>query len=353
MRNIPRLFVSISPLLLGFGLVASCQRDSQSAETSRPTFGIVIHGGAGAISRKNLKPEREAAVRAKLAEAVTTGHRILQNGGTSLDAVEATIRVMEDSPLFNAGKGAVFTSEGTNELDACIMDGRTLKAGAVAGVRHIKNPISLARVVMEKSRHVMLVGDGAEKFAVEQGVGLIDQKYFFTQDRWDSWQRAREREKQRQLGQKRTTRSLEEGIDLEDKHGTVGAVAVDKAGNLAAATSTGGTQNKRFGRVGDCPIVGAGTYANNHTCAMSASGTGEYFIRLDVGHDISALMEYRGLTLEQAANIVIKEKLTRLGGDGGIIAIDRQGHIVASFNTSGMWRAHMLGNDGKAVVDVF
>ncbi len=324
----------------------SCGREA-------PTFGIVIHGGAGAISTQNLKPEREAAVRAKLVEAVTTGHRVLQDNGTSLNAVEATIRILEDSPLFNAGKGAVFTSEGTNELDACIMDGQTLKAGSIAGVKHIKNPISLARLVMEKSPHVMMVADGAEKFAVEQGIQLVDQEYFFTQERWDSWQRAREREKQREKEQKRSSGFLDEGTGPDRKFGTVGAVALDKSGNLAAATSTGGTQNKRFGRVGDCPIVGAGTYANNRTCAVSATGTGEYFIRLNVAHDISALMEYRGLTLEQAANAVIKEKLTKLGGDGGIVAIDRNGLIATPFNTSGMWRAHALGPDGKAAVDVF
>jgi len=351
MKKPVRLFLGIAvPTLVFF---ASCAREAQPVETSKPTFGIVIHGGAGAMSRKTLKPEREAAVRAKLAEAVSTGHRILQQGGSSLNAVEATIRILEDSPLFNAGKGAVFTSEGTNELDACIMDGQTLKAGSIAGVKHIKNPISLARLVMEKSPHVLMVAEGAEKFAVEQGVKLIDQKYFFTQERWDSWQRVREREKQREKEQKPTSGFLDEGIGPGRKYGTVGAVAVDKAGNLAAATSTGGTQNKRFGRVGDCPIVGAGTYANNRTCAVSATGTGEYFIRLNVAHDISALMEYRGLSVEQATNTVIKEKLTQLGGDGGIIAIDRQGRIATPFNTSGMWRAHALGPDGKAVVDVF
>ncbi len=350
-----RTFVPwIGALALALGaLPVSCSRDAQSVETSRPTFGIVIHGGAGAMSKKTVNPEREGAVRNKLAEAVMTGHRILQNGGTSIDAVEATIRILEDSPLFNAGKGAVFTSEGTNELDACIMDGRTLKAGSVAGVKHIKNPISLARLVMEKSPHVMMVAEGAEKFAVEQGIELVDQKYFFTQERWDSWQRVREREKQREKEQKRSSGTQEQGIGTERKYGTVGAVALDKAGNLASATSTGGTQNKRFGRVGDCPIVGAGTYANNHTCAVSATGTGEYFIRLNVAHDISALMEYRGWSLEQAANTVIKEKLTKLGGDGGIIAIDRQGRVATPFNTSGMWRAHALGEDGKPVVDVF
>ncbi len=305
------------------------------------------------MSKKTLKPEREAAVRAKLAEAVMAGHRVLQAGGLSVDAVEAAIRIMEDSPLFNAGKGAVFTSEGTNELDACIMDGRTLKAGSIAGVRRVKNPISLARLVMEKSPHVMMVAQGAENFAVEQGVELVDPKYFFTQERWDSWQRAREREKQRDREQKRSSGALEEGIGPERKLGTVGAVALDKAGNLAAGTSTGGTQNKRFGRVGDCPIVGAGTYANNRTCAVSATGTGEYFIRLTVAHDISALIEYRGLTLEQAARTVIKEKLSQLGGDGGIVAIDKNGLIATPFNTSGMWRAHALGPGGKAVVDVF
>src|SRR5258706_7265419 len=262
-------------------------------DTSGGKFRLVIHGGAGTISRGQMSPELEKEYRDKLLEALNTGYEILRNDGSSLDAVEHVITILEDSPLFNAGKGSVFTHEGNTELDAAIMDGKTQKAGSVAAVKHNKNPISLARLVMEKSPHVMLVGEGAETFAKAHGVELVPQGYFYTQKRWDQLQKAKEEEKDSSSGRK------SHPADSSDrKHGTVGCVALDKAANLAAGTSTGGTTNKRFGRVGDSPIIGAGTYANNLSCAVSATGTGEVFIRSVVAHDISALMGYGRLSLQ-------------------------------------------------------
>jgi beta-aspartyl-peptidase (threonine type) len=277
-------------------------------------FSIAIHGGAGTITRKNMTPGKENAYRSKLKETLNVGYSILNKGGTSLDAVEATIRIMENSELFNAGKGAVFTNAGTNELDASIMDGRNLKAGAVARVKTVKNPISAARKVMEETWHVMLSGDGADKFAKEQGLDIVDPNYFYTQRRWDSLKK----------------------IQVE-KHGTVGCVALDKHGNLAAGTSTGGLTNKRWGRVGDSPIIGAGTYANNQTCAVSGTGQGEYFIRGNVAYDVSAIMEYKGKSVGEAAQNVIR-KLSDMGGNGGIITMDSKGDISMPFNTAGMYR---------------
>jgi len=310
-------------------------------------FGLVVHGGAGTIKRSNMTPEREREYRTGLERALRAGYEILKRGGSSLDATEAAVRVMEDDPHFNAGKGAVFTSAGTNELDAAIMDGKNLKAGAVAAIKHIKNPVNLARLVMEKSGHVMMDGEGAEAFAQESGVELLpDQKYFFTQERWDALQKIKAAEKHR-TGQA----GKEFVITDQDRHGTVGAVALDQNGDLAAATSTGGTTNKRPGRVGDSPIIGAGTYANNATCAVSATGDGEYFIRATVGHDVSALMEYRGMSLKEAAQTVL-DKVARLGGTGGLIAIDRRGNIALPFNTSGMYRGYVDPN-GKFVVEIY
>jgi len=260
---------------------------------------MVIHGGAGTIERSEMTPENERAHRAGLERACRAGYAVLKRGGPSLDAVEATIRVLEDDPLFNAGKGAVFTHEGTNELDASIMDGGSLKAGAVAAVKRIRNPISLARLVMEKSPHVMLEGDGAEAFARELGIRFVDQKYFYTDERW----RELEKEKAKHSPAPKSE---------HDGHGTVGAVALDKAGNLAAGTSTGGTTNKLYGRIGDSPIIGAGTYANNRTCAVSCTGDGEYFIRAVVAHDVSVMMEYKGMTVQQAAQAA-SSRLIRTG----------------------------------------
>ena len=309
-------------------------------------FGLVIHGGAGTIERAKMTPEKEREYRAGLERALTAGYDILKRGGSSLDATEAAVRVLEDDPHFNAGKGSVFTSAGTNEMDAAIMDGKTLAAGAVAVLNHVKNPIRLARLVMEKSGHVMIDGEGAEAFAKENGIELVDQKYFFTQERWDALQKIKAAEKHRTGGAGKAFL-----ITDQDRHGTVGAVALDKNGNLAAATSTGGTTNKRPGRVGDTPIIGAGTYANDATCAVSATGDGEYFIRATVGHDISALMEYRGMSLKEAAQAVL-DKVAKLGGTGGLIAIDHQGNIALPFNTAGMYRGYVDPN-GKFVVEIY
>src|SRR5438445_3778583 len=308
-------------------------------------FGLVRHGGAGTIERSKMTPERERDYRAGLERALMAGYEILKRGGSSLDATEAAVRVLEDDPHFNAGKGAVFTSAGTNEMDAAIMDGKTLAAGAVASLKHIKNPINLARLVMEKSGHVMMDGEGAEAFAAANGVELVDQKYFFTEERWQALQKMKEAEKRGGVGEKKFI------ITDQDRHGTVGAVALDKNGNLAAATSTGGTTNKKAGRVGDSPIIGGGTYANNATCAVSATGDGEYFIRSVVAHDISALMEYRGMKLQEAAQMVL-DKVAKLGGTGGLIAIDHDGNIALPFNTSGMYRGH-VGVDGEFVVEIY
>jgi beta-aspartyl-peptidase (threonine type) len=292
-----------------------------------PEYVLVIHGGAGVMDRKDFTPELEKAYLDKLQEALDSGSAILAAGGTALDAVTASVIVMEDSPLFNAGKGAVFSETGENEMDAAVMNGKDLSAGAVAGVRTIKNPILAARKVMEESKHVILVRDGAEKFAREHGVEMADPSYFFTQKSYDALLNAQ-------------------------KHGTVGAVALDKAGNLAAATSTGGMTNKMTGRVGDTPIIGAGTYASNKTCAVSATGHGEFFIRYTVAHDISAMMEYKRMKLEEAANEVIFDKLLPVGGTGGVIAVDKDGNYTMSFNTKGMFRG-MASSDAKSFVAIF
>lgn len=318
---------------------------SQLQSPQNPRIGFVIHGGAGVISKGSLSPERETEYRRKLEEAVLAGYRALQEGKSALDAVEIATRILEDSPLFNAGKGAVFTADGTNELDASIMDGRTLGAGAVAGLKRVRNPITLARAVMEKSPHVMLIGEGAEKFAATQAIELVEPSYFFTQSRWDSLQRIK-----REDALQQPSSSL--GSLPENRFGTVGAVALDRSGNLAAGTSTGGMTNKKWGRVGDAPIIGAGTYANNESCAVSATGWGEYFIRLGVAKEICTLVEYRALPVQQAADIVINQKLQKLGGDGGVIVLDKFGNIGISFNSEGMYRAY-IGADGKPVVEIY
>lgn len=298
---------------------------------------IVIHGGAGTFTREGMAPEMVAAYRSTLREAVTTGHRILKQGGSSLDAVTAAIRIMEDSPHFNAGKGAVFNHDGVNELDASIMDGSNLAAGAVAGLQHIRNPIDLARLVMQESRHVMLFGAGAEEFAQEQGMELVSQDYFYTERRW------------RQLQQTKKLRLS--GVEPKI-FGTVGAVALDSQGNLAAATSTGGMTDKQYGRIGDSPIIGAGTYADNNSCAVSATGHGEYFIRAAVAHDLCARMSYGGRTLAQAAEELVNKKLVDMGGEGGIIALAPNGDIAMVYNSEGMFRA-AVRTDGSVSVGIF
>jgi beta-aspartyl-peptidase (threonine type) len=313
---------------------------------------LVIHGGAGTITRQNMTPEKEKAYQAALQQALQAGYDVLKKGGASLDAVEAAIHVMEESPLFNAGKGAVFTHEGKNELDASVMVGKTLKAGAVAGVTVVKSPISLARKVMEASEHVMLTGRGAEQFAREKGLEIVDPSYFHTETRYQQLQNAKKEEKV-QLDHSGDKGSLDEGIFTEgNKYGTVGAVALDAYGNLAAGTSTGGMTNKRWNRVGDAPIIGAGTYANNQTCAVSATGHGEYFIRSVVSYDISALMEYKGLSVQQAAEEVVMKKLVQRGGEGGVIALDAKGNVSMPFNSEGMYRGFVKA-DGKPTVLIY
>lgn len=318
--------------------------DQQTMQS--PKFGLVVHGGAGTIQRSTMTPDKEREYRGGLERALKAGYEILKTGGSSLDATEAAVRVLEDDPHFNAGKGSVFTSAGANEMDAAVMDGKTLAAGAVATLKHIKNPVSLARLVMEKSGHVMMDGEGAEAFAKENGIGLVDQKYFFTQERWEALQKMKAAAKHPAGGAGKAFL-----ITDQDRHGTVGSVALDQHGNLAAATSTGGTTNKRPGRVGDSPVIGAGTYANNQTCAVSATGDGEYFIRASVGHDVSALMQYRGLSLNEAAQMVL-DKVAKLGGTGGLIAIDHEGNIALPFNTAGMYRGH-VDPSGKFIVEIY
>lgn len=313
------------------------------SKSQQPKFALAVHGGAGTIIKESMTPELEAEYNAKLKEALNSGYKVLQSGGSSLDAVEIAVKILEDSPLFNAGKGSVFTSAGKNEMDASVMDGKTLKAGAVAGVTTIKNPISAARRVMEKSPHVMLAGKGAEKFAEEQKLEIVAPEYFFDSLRFRQWQKIKDSEKIKldhsdDRGDMKPAFDMEFNPNPDNKYGTVGAVALDQNGNLAAATSTGGMTNKKFGRVGDSPIIGAGCYANNNTCAVSSTGHGEFFIRNVVAYDISALMEYKNLSLTEAAETVIHKKLTASGGTGGVIAIDTKGNIAMPFNTPGMYR---------------
>ena len=335
----PRFVACVAGLsMLLVGLTVSSQGRGEQ-EVSRYT--LVIHGGAGTITRAQMTQDREAAYTAALGEALQAGQQILAAGGTSLDAVVAAIRVREDQPLFNAGKGSVFTAEGAVELDASIMDGATRQAGAVAGVTRIKNPILAARAVMDRSRHVMLQGGGADVFAEAQGLELVPNGYFHTE-------RRRLQLEQVQQGQE----ALLLDHDADHKYGTVGAAALDTHGNLAAGTSTGGLTNKMFGRVGDSPIIGAGTYANNASCAVSGTGQGEYFIRATVARDICALMEYAGLSLAEAARRVVQDTLTGLGGQGGIIAVDRDGGAVFEFNTEGMYRAR-VAHDTDAEIAIY
>lgn len=323
------LVLTLVFLTLVFSQSCDNLSESKKAMSQQHKWAIVIHGGAGTIKRENMSPEAEKAYTLKLNEALDAGSQILKDGGSSMDAVCAAINVMENSPLFNAGKGAVFTAEGKNEMDASIMDGSNLMAGAVAGVRTIKNPVLAARAVMEKSPHVMLVGEGADEFAAKNGIEIVDTSYFFTEARWKSYLRAN-----------------------KNKYGTVGAVALDLKGNLAAATSTGGMTNKMKGRVGDSPIIGAGTYADNKGCAISATGHGEYFIRNAVAYDINAMMKYSGVSLKEASTYVIMKKLKDQGGDGGIIGLDKAGNFVMTFNTSGMYRGYK-NSDGFSDVLIY
>jgi beta-aspartyl-peptidase (threonine type) len=330
--------LTILSALLIFGVTFfSCKTDKKPSSIQgksvigqKQEWAIVIHGGAGGMTKENLTPDLDKEYRASLQVALTAGKKILSEGGSALDAVEQTIRTMEDNPLFNAGKGAVFTHEGKNELDAAIMDGSNLGAGAVAGVTDIKNPISAARKVMVNSPHVMLSGAGASQFAKEQGLEIVAPSYFYTNKRFNELQELLKKE----------------------KFGTVGCCALDKNGNLAAGTSTGGMANKRYNRIGDSPIIGAGTYANNSTCAVSGTGHGEYFIRWTVAHDISALMEYKGLNLKEASELVVNDKLVKAGGSGGVICVDKSGNISMPFNSSGMFRGFATA-DGKEGIFIY
>ena len=308
---------------------------------------LAIHGGAGTILKKNMTPEKEKAYHDKLTEALKAGYAVLQKGGTSLDAVEAAIVVMEDSPLFNAGKGSVFNSDGKNEMDTAIMDGSNLKAGAVAGVHTIKNPVKAARAVMEKSEHVMLIGEGAEKFAKEKSLEIVEPSYFYDDHRYQQYLKAKEKNKI-EMDHTDSVKTKSK----PDKHGTVGAVALDNYGNISAATSTGGMTNKKYGRVGDAPIIGAGTYANNKSCAVSCTGHGEFFIRAVVAHEISSLIEYKNLSVKEAAEKVILEKMVKMGGEGGAIVLDKNGNVSLPFNTEGMYRGYIT-IDGKIYTGIY
>lgn len=324
-------------LTLGFlfFLMTSCNApaDNSAAEDSSPVqfeYALVLHGGAGNMNFQSVPEAYQEIFKHALDSALQLGLDVLKEGGASLDAVEVVIRCMEDNSLFNAGRGAVFTSEGKNELDASIMTGQDLNAGAVAGVTDIKHPISVARAVMEHSEHVMMAGHGASVFAEQAGLEIVDPSWFYTKNRFESYQKAVSR----------------------DKHGTVGCVALDRAGNLCAGTSTGGMTNKKYGRIGDSPIIGAGTYANNATCGVSATGHGEYFIRWTVAHQISVLMEFKGYDVESAAREVVEKTLVEVGGDGGVICLDSYGHPAMVTNTSGMFRAY--GNsEGERLVAIF
>ncbi|HEX2080040.1 MAG TPA: isoaspartyl peptidase/L-asparaginase [Longimicrobium sp.] len=318
----------------------------------QPRWGLVIHGGAGAMTPQSIPPARQEEYRAALTEALRAGHAVLARGGTSLDAVEAAINVMEDNPLFNAGRGAVITADGRIELDAAIMDGATLRAGAVAGLHTVRNPIDLARAVMERSPHVMMIGEGAETFARQQGLQMVEESYFWTEQRRQQWQRMRQQDSIRADSARRAGQGALYAVPDERKWGTVGAVALDQHGNLAAGTSTGGMMMKRFGRVGDVPIIGAGTYANNRSCAVSATGHGEFFIRHTVAHSICALMEYGGLTLPAAADSIVMRQLVAVQGEGGVIAMDGQGNWTMPFNSTGMFRGR-IDALGTVTVGIF
>lgn len=316
----------------------SVAEQKHATQASARPIAIAIHGGAGTIEKAKFTPERENAYRAKLKQAVETGYSVLDNGGSSIDAVTAAINILENSPFFNAGKGAVYTFDETHEMDASIMFGKNRQAGAVSGVKRIENPINLARLVMDESVHVMLSGQGAEQFAQSQGLALVDNKIFDTEHRYKSLLNAKEKMKKAKQNNK-DYRAAHDALDVEYKVGTVGAVALDAQGNIAAGTSTGGMTNKRFGRIGDAPVIGAGTFADNRSCAVSATGHGEYFIRYNVAADICARVQYQNKSIAQAGKEVIDEVLMPVGGTGGVIIIDTQGNISMPFNTKGMYRA--------------
>ena len=305
-------------------------------------FSIAVHGGAGTLVKGLMTSELEANYNKALDLALEAGYGVLKQGGNALDAVEVSVKLLEDTPLFNAGKGSVFTADGTHEMDAAIMDGKELRAGAVSLITGIRNPVALARDVMEKSDHVFLAGEGAMQFAKSNGHSFEKDEYFYDEVRYQQWQGIKDSEKFQ----------LDHSVKKEGKFGTVGAVACDANGNLAAATSTGGMTNKKWGRVGDSPIIGIGNYANNKTCAVSCTGSGEYFIRGVVAYDVSCLMEYKGLSLEEATSEVIHKRILEIGGDGGLIAVDAKGNISMPFNTAGMYRASK-NSEGKKEIGIY
>jgi L-asparaginase / beta-aspartyl-peptidase len=317
-------------------------------------YTLVIHGGAGTIRKSTMTAEKERAYNNALEESLQAGNKILANGGNALDAVVAAVKVLEDNPLFNAGKGAVFTNEGKNELDAAIMDGSNLKAGSVAGITTVKNPITAARAVMDKSEHVLMAGAGADKFAKQQGCEIVPTSYFYTDARWRGLQNAKKEDSTKaQLDHTLPKAHLLKQPNNKDyKYGTVGAVAVDQYGNMAAATSTGGMTNKKYGRIGDAPIIGSGTYADNNTCAISCTGWGEYFLRLVMAKSIADRMEFGKMSLQDAANEMIMKKLPTLGGDGGLIAIDKFGNVAMPFCTEGMYRG-FIKSTGEKVIKIY
>jgi len=348
-----KLFLIISILSISYSCKNALDTSSEdkTITAKRNEFAIIIHGGAGTILKENLSEEKEKEYKLKLEEAIRTGYAILKDGGTSQEAVVKTIQVMEESPLFNAGKGAVFTHEETNELDASFMDGKTLNAGAVAGVMNVKSPIELAVKIMTDSEHVMLSGKGASIFAKEKGLEIVDPSYFYTENRFKSLQRIKNKVKT-ELDHNDKEAAFYDADIKNSKFGTVGCVALDKNGNIAAGTSTGGMTNKRWGRIGDAPIIGSGTYANNKTCGVSSTGWGEYFIRNQVAYDISAQMEYKNSSLKEATKDVIQNKLTKLGGTGGVVALDNKGNMSFEFNTAGMYRASM-NEKGELIVKIY
>lgn len=335
-------------------LLFACEPTAESATeasadepaAAAPDYAMVIHGGAGTILKADMTPEKEAGIRAAMNAAMDAGEQVLKSGGTAADAVEATIWIMEDSPYFNAGKGAVFTNAGINEMDASFMTGHDQNAGAVGGVTTLKHPISAARAVMDKSEHVLLSGKGANDFAVEQGLETVDPAYFHTDFRWESLQRALEGERvdQEKLQGNRII------TEIDHKYGTVGCVALDKSGNIAAGTSTGGMTNKRYNRLGDSPLIGAGTYADNATCGVSCTGWGEYFIRYAVAYDVHARMAYGGASVAEAADAVINKTLVAKGGTGGLIALDAKGNVSMPFNTPGMYRGYLKAGGEREVL---
>jgi len=342
----------LSLLILSIFLVVSCNKQANTTtikNLKNNNFSIVIHGGAGGMKRANFSESQENAYKEKMETSLNAGYEILQKGGSSIDAIQAAIIILEDSPLFNAGKGAVFNSEGQQEMDASIMNGKTLNTGAVAGINHVKNPILAANIVLDSSKHVLLSGKGAEILVKKYGAEMVPSSYFFTKKRFKQLEKL--------LGKDKTTLDhsalLQDRTLLDDhKYGTVGAVAIDKNGNIAAGTSTGGMTNKKYGRIGDSPIIGAGTYANNATCGISSTGTGEYFIRTVAAHEVSSIIKYTNASPKEALHRVIFNQIEPLGGKGGMILIDKNGDVFWDFNTSGMFRGYKKSN-GESIIELF